>query len=68
MRADVIVFPVIGCNDQGVVDSPFANDEVVLTKDMFAEIREETVSLYRHGQKFIETHGRRIQFQVNRAA
>lgn len=43
MRADVIVFPVIGCNDQGVVDSPFANDEVVLTKDMFAEIREETV-------------------------
>ncbi|MGG4553185.1 dipicolinate synthase subunit DpsA [Paenibacillus humicus] len=43
MRADVIVFPVIGCNDQGVIDSPFANDEVVLTKDMFAEIREETV-------------------------
>ncbi|WP_460319779.1 dipicolinate synthase subunit DpsA [Paenibacillus sp. YSY-4.3] len=43
MRADVLVLPVIGCNDQGVVDSPFANDEVVLTKDMFAEIREETV-------------------------
>ncbi|WP_055108410.1 dipicolinate synthase subunit DpsA [Paenibacillus ihumii] len=42
MNADVIVFPVVGCDDQGAVSAPFAKEGIVMSKEMFAAIREGT--------------------------
>lgn len=42
MEADVIVFPVVGCDDQGGVSAPFAKEEIVINREVFAAIREGT--------------------------
>lgn len=42
MNADAIVFPVVGCDDQGIIDAPFAKEKIVMNKEMFAAIREGT--------------------------
>lgn len=38
--ADVIVLPVIGCDDQGVIGAPFSGEDIVMTKEIFAAIKE----------------------------
>ncbi|MDQ0090569.1 dipicolinate synthase subunit A [Paenibacillus anaericanus] len=38
--ADVVVLPVMGCDDHGVISAPFSTGEVVIRNEMFAAIRE----------------------------
>lgn len=38
--ADVVVLPVMGCDDHGVIAAPFSTGEVVIRDELFAAIRE----------------------------
>lgn len=38
-EADVVVLPVVGCNDQGVIGAPFSSKELVLEKELFSVLR-----------------------------
>lgn len=42
-EADVIVLPVVGCDDQGMISAPFSSEEVVMKQETFAAIREGTL-------------------------
>ncbi|GJM80829.1 hypothetical protein HMSSN139_33250 [Paenibacillus sp. HMSSN-139] len=38
--ADVIILPVIGCDDQGVVPAPFSAEQLVIKREWFASVRK----------------------------
>ncbi|MEF2965156.1 dipicolinate synthase subunit DpsA [Paenibacillus sp. M1] len=39
-EADVIVLPVVGCNDQGEIDAPFSTGTLTLKKELFSAVKE----------------------------
>lgn len=41
--ADVIILPVIGCDDQGVIKAPFSAEQIVVGQEMFAAVRKSTL-------------------------
>lgn len=42
-EADVVVLPVVGCNDQGEIAAPFSSGNLVLKKEWFSSMREGTL-------------------------
>ncbi|MFD1177246.1 dipicolinate synthase subunit DpsA [Paenibacillus puldeungensis] len=41
--ADVIILPVIGCDDQGVIKAPFSAEHIVISQEQFAAVRKTTL-------------------------
>ncbi|GAA0395114.1 dipicolinate synthase subunit DpsA [Paenibacillus motobuensis] len=39
-EADIIVMPVIGCDDNGIIAAPFGNGDLVMKQELFMAIRE----------------------------
>lgn len=42
-KAHVIVLPVVGCDDNGMISGPFSAGELVLTDEMFAAISKDAL-------------------------
>lgn len=42
-KADVIVLPVVGCDDNGMISAPFSAEDLLLTEDLFAAINKDAL-------------------------
>lgn len=42
-EADVLVLPVVGCNDQGEIAAPFSQSPIVMSNELFASLRKGTL-------------------------
>ncbi|MNN09769.1 Dipicolinate synthase subunit A [compost metagenome] len=63
-EADVIVLPVIGCDDQGVIAAPFSKAEVVLKQETFAAIREGTLVYTGMAKSFLKRMSAEYGFRL----
>lgn len=42
-EADVVVLPMVGCNDQGEIAAPFSLSPIVMNNELFASLRKGTL-------------------------
>ncbi|RCX12682.1 dipicolinate synthase subunit A [Fontibacillus phaseoli] len=63
-EADVIVLPVVGCNDQGGIAAPFSTTDLVLKKEMFAAIKEETLVYTGMAKSYLKRMGAEYGFRL----
>lgn len=62
--ADVVVFPVIGCDDQGVVGATFSDEEIIVNEELFAEIREGTPVYTGMAKAYLKRMGADYGFRI----
>lgn len=63
-KADVIVLPVAGCDDQGKVITPFSNVECFLSDELFAAIRKETLVFTGIAKKLLKKKSEELDFRL----
>lgn len=63
-EADVIVLPVVGCDDQGNISAPFSSREVVMKQETFAAIREGTLVYTGMAKNFLKRMSAEYGFRL----
>ncbi|MBA9086074.1 dipicolinate synthase subunit A [Fontibacillus solani] len=63
-EADVIVLPVIGCDDQGLIAAPFSKAEVAMKQETFAAIREGTLVYTGMAKSFLKRMSAEYGFRL----
>lgn len=62
--ADVIILPVIGCDDQGVVPAPFSAEQLVIKREWFASVRKNTLVYTGIAKSFLKQMGNEHGFRI----
>ncbi|MBW4840527.1 MAG: dipicolinate synthase subunit DpsA [Paenibacillaceae bacterium] len=62
--ADVIILPVIGCDDHGVIPAPFSAEQLVIKQEWFAAIRKSTLVYTGIAKSFLKQMGNEHGFQI----
>lgn len=63
-NADVIILPVTGCDDQGVIPAPFSAEQLVIEQEWFSSIRQSTLVYTGIAKKLLKQMGTEHGFRI----
>ncbi|WP_334073370.1 MULTISPECIES: dipicolinate synthase subunit DpsA [Paenibacillus] len=63
-EADVVVLPVVGCSDQGVISAPFSSKELAVKKELFSALRPGTPVYTGMAKAYLKQIGAECGFRI----